>query len=69
MEIDLRKAGKGCADNPVAILSDFIAKGTPLCIILRRDQEDLVKELLDIGGYRVVQRREEGEYVVVEARR
>ena len=66
MEIDIRRAGEGCIDNPVYILADFLAKGVPLRILLRGDQRELVVELLEVAGYKILRERRVGNYVVLD---
>lgn len=60
MEVDLRRAGSSCIDNPVIILAFYLEKGVPLTIILKRDQLAFVEEMLEASGYTIV-RQEEGE--------
>ena len=68
IEVDIRRAGTGCIDNPVAVLSDYLSKGQPLRILLRSSQRSLVKELLEVAEYEVVREEERDEgYVVIEA--
>ncbi len=66
MEVDLRRAGVGCVDNPVSILSSYLSKGKPLRILLREDQLSLVKEILDTVGYSILKEEKEEDYIVVE---
>ncbi len=67
MEIDIRKAGHGCIDNPVHVLSDILAKGVPVKVLLRKDQKELVEELLEIAEYRVLDEEDRGDHLVIVA--
>ena len=67
IEVDIRRAGSGCVDNPVVVLSDYLSQSVPLRIIFREEQEDLVKELLEIAEYRVIKEEKGDDHRVIEA--
>ena len=70
IEVDIRRAGSGCVDNPVVVLSDYLSQGVPLRVIFREDQEGLVKELLEIAEYRVIEEKEEeGRRIIIAMKR
>ena len=68
IEVDLRKAGRGCMDNPVAVLSNYVEKKLPLRILVSREDLPLVREILELAEYKEVREEEREGYYVVEAR-
>ncbi len=68
IEVDLRRAGSGCMDNPVAILSVYIERRLPLKILVTEEYRPLVKEILEIGGYTIEREEKAKGYYILLAR-
>ena len=68
IEVDVRRAGRGCVDNPVAMLSPYLGKFKEIKIVMRPDQENLIREIVEVAEYRIKERGEtDGDvYYIVE---